>query len=232
MILGIVTALVFVLTAAVFVTNRLPASSRLRRAAHAAHRPLGYALVALCAVHLVLALKLFYQRPLALFLLGFAMTACAVFACCWKALFPNNPKRGLLLHKISGLVMATLLIAHVLVCVNSFVVFQQEMAAVTLAGVSAKDVPDGVYEGSCDVGYIQARVQVTVSDGEMTSIDLLEHRNERGTPGEGVVDRMLAAQTTDVDSVSGATNSSRVIRQAVENALNGAKSAQIVPSGS
>ena len=232
MILGIVTALVFVLTAAVFVTNRLPASSRLRRAAHAAHRPLGYALVALCVVHLVLALKLFYQRPLALFLLGFAMTACAVFACCWKALFPKNPKRGLLLHKISGLVMAALLIAHVLVCVNSFVVYQQEMAAVTLAGVSAKDVPDGVYEGSCDVGYIQARVQVTVSDGEMTSIDLLEHRNERGTPGEGVVDRMLAAQTTDVDSVSGATNSSRVIRRAVENALNGAKSAQIIPSGS
>ena len=70
------------------------------RAAHAAHRPLGYALVALCVVHLILALKLFYQRPLALFLLGFAMTVCAVFACCWKALFPKNPKRGLLLHKI------------------------------------------------------------------------------------------------------------------------------------
>jgi uncharacterized protein with FMN-binding domain len=232
MILGIATALVFVLTASVFFTSRLPASSRLRRAAHAAHKPLGYALVALSAVHLFLALKLFYQRPLALFLLGFAMTACAMFACLWKFLFKKNPKRGLLAHKISGLVMAALLVAHILVCVNSLAVYQQEMAAVTLSGVSAKHVPDGVYEGSCDVGYIQARVQVTVADGEMTTIDLLEHRNERGAAGEGVLDRMLAAQTTDVDSVSGATNSSRVIRRAVENALKAGESGQNLPSGS
>ena len=232
MILGILTALVFVLTAAVFFTNRLPASSRLRHAAHAAHRPLGYALVALSAVHLILALKLFYQRPLALFLLGFAMTACAVFACCWKLLFKKNPKRGLLAHQISGLVMAALLVAHVLVCVNSLAVYQREMAAVTLSGISAKNVPDGVYEGSCDVGYIEARVRVSVANGEMTSIDLLEHRNERGAAGEGVVERMLAAQTTDVDSVSGATNSSRVIRRAVENALKAGESGQNALSGS
>ena len=232
MILGIITALVFVLTAAVFFTNRLPASSRLRRVAHAAHQPLGYALAALSIVHLVLAIKLFYQRPLALFLLGFAMVACTLIACFWQKLFSRNKKRGLLLHKISGLVMALLLISHVLVCVNSLAVYQQEMAAVTLTGVSAKNVPDGVYEGSCDVGYIQARVRVTVLDGTMTSIDLLEHRNERGAAGEGVVERMLNAQTTDVDSVSGATNSSRVIRRAVENALKSGDSGQIVPSGS
>jgi len=232
MILGILTALVFALTAAVFLTNRLPASSRLRRVAHAAHRPLGYALVALSVAHLVLAIKLFQQRPLALFLLGFAMTACALLACFWQKLFSRNKKRGLLLHKISGLVMALLLIAHVLVCVNSLAAYQREMSAITLSGVSAKKVPDGVYEGSCDVGYIQARVQVTVQDGTMTSIDLLEHRNERGAAGEGVVERMLTAQTTDVDSVSGATNSSRVIRRAVENALNGANPSQNLPSGS
>ncbi len=232
MILGIVTSLVFVLTASVFFTNRLPAASRLRRAAHAAHKPLGCILAALSILHLVLAIKLFHQRPLALFLLGFAMTACAVFACYWNVLFQKNPKRGLLLHKISGLVMALLLAAHVLVCVNSLAAYQQEMAAVTLSGISVKGVPDGVYEGSCDVGYIEARVRVTVADGTMTSIDLLEHRNELGAAGEGVVNRMLDAQTTDVDSISGATNSSRVIRRAVENALIGRHSGQAAPSGS
>ena len=232
MILGIVTALVFVLTASVVFTNRLPAASRLRRAAHAAHQPLGCVFAALTMLHLALAIKLFYQRPLALFLLGFAMTACAVLACCWNVLFQKNLKRGLLLHKIGGLAMALLLAAHVLVCVYSLAAYQQEMAAVTLSGISAKGVPDGVYEGSCDVGYIEARVRVTVADGTMTSIDLLEHRNERGAAGEGVVNRMLDAQTTDVDSVSGATNSSRVIRRAVENAINGAKVGQNPLSGS
>ena len=42
---------------------------------------------------------------------------------------------------------------------------------------------------------------------------------DRGAPGEGVIPRMLEAQTTDVDAVSGATNSSRVIQKAVETAL-------------
>jgi len=55
----------------------------------------------------------------------------------------------------------------------------------------------------------------------MTKIDLLEHRNERGAAGEGVLERMLDAETTAVDAVSGATNSSRVIQRAVEDALNG-----------
>lgn len=221
MILGILTAIVFSLTASAVLTKRLPAQSRARRVMRAIHQPLGYALLALSAAHLLLSLKLFYQRPPALYLLGGAMVVFAAFACLTRVLFRGNAKRGRLIHQLSGLVMAALLAAHILVGIGSFSEYRREMAAISIAGVSAKDLPDGAYEGSCDVGYIKARVNVLVQDGEMTKIELLEHRNERGAAGEGVLERMLGAQTTAVDAVSGATNSSRVIQRAVENALSG-----------
>ena len=82
-------------------------------------------------------------------------------------------------------------------------------------------MPDGDYSGECDVGYIYAKVDVSVSDGIIENIELIEHRNERGAAGEGVIDEILAKQSVEVDAISGATNSSRVIMKAVENAFSG-----------
>ena len=220
MILGIVTAVVLALVAAAAFAKYLPQGSELRRLLRAAHRPLGYLLLALSAAHLILTLKLIHQRPLVMLIAGFAMFGCALFSCFSCALFAKNARRGLRLHRLSGLIMALLLVVHISFGVGSLIRYQQEMAAVSIANISAKGLPDGDYEGVCDVGYIKARVCVTIEEGQITNIDLLEHRNERGAAGEGVVARMLAAQSTDVDTVSGATNSSRVIQKAVENALN------------
>ena len=67
--------------------------------------------------------------------------------------------------------------------------------------------------------FVYAKVEVTVQNGVITNIDILEHKNERGKAAEIVTDRIIAEQKTDVDAVSGATNSSTVIKKAVENAL-------------
>jgi uncharacterized protein with FMN-binding domain len=61
-------------------------------------------------------------------------------------------------------------------------------------------------------------VEVTVQDGVITNIDILEHKNGRGKSAEVVADRIMEEQKIDVDAVSGATNSSVVIKKAVENA--------------
>ena len=81
------------------------------------------------------------------------------------------------------------------------------------------DIPDGVYIGEYDVNVIYAKVEVTVENGEITNIIILEHRNERGKPAEAVINKIVEDQKIDVDAVSGATNSSTVIKKAVENAL-------------
>ena len=97
--------------------------------------------------------------------------------------------------------------------------YKAKVAALTFDEIDLTKVDDGVYEGQCDTGVVQARVQVTVRDHRMESIELLEHENGRGTPAEAILDQMLQNQTTAVDAVSGATCSSKDIRKAVENAL-------------
>lgn len=87
--------------------------------------------------------------------------------------------------------------------------------------IHLSDIPNGVYIGECDVNFIYAKVEVTVDSGEITNIRILEHKNERGQAAEAVVDRIVSEQRIDVDAVSGATNSSTVLKKAVENALNG-----------
>lgn len=219
MILGILSAVLFALVSAVFVTRRLPAGSPVRRAAHVIHKPLGYALAALIVLHLALTLKLFRQRPLAVYLLGFGMLVCVIVCCLSSTLF-KKARRGLFIHRIAALCMALMLMAHVTFCITSFGEYKRAVADISIAQTDVSTLADGTYEGDCDVGYIYAKVRVVVADGKIASVDLLEHRNERGAAGEGVLERIVAEQRVGVDAVSSATNSSRVIEKAVENALN------------
>lgn len=97
--------------------------------------------------------------------------------------------------------------------------YKKAVKETVIGDVDLSAIPDGVYVGEYDVDFIYAKVEVTVRNGEMTDIAILEHRQERGKAAEAVISDMLAGQKIDVDAVSGATNSSTVIKKAVENAL-------------
>lgn len=218
MILGIGTAVVYVLCAGVFFTARIRKNSRAKRFFYAAHKPLGNMLLLLALVHLAFAVRLFRQRPVWIFITGIGMLLCAAAAKATGAA-KKNRKAAVLLHRLSACIMAALLTAHIAFCVTGLQEYKSEIAAVSVGTVALSEVADGTYEGDCDVGYIYAKVRVRVAGGRIETIDLLEHRNERGAAGEGVIGRILEEQRADVDAVSGATNSSRAIEKAVENAL-------------
>lgn len=99
--------------------------------------------------------------------------------------------------------------------------YKRSVSEISIEEIHLPDIPNGVYIGECDVNFIYAKVKVTVDSGEITNIRILEHKNERGQVAEEVVDRIVLEQRIDVDAVSGATNSSTVLKKAVENALNG-----------
>ena len=100
-------------------------------------------------------------------------------------------------------------------------VFDYKMAVkkTTFSNIEISDIPDGVYVGEYDVNFIYVKVEVMVQNGVINSIDILNHKNERGKSAEIIADRIIEEQKIDVDTVSGATNSSTVIKKAVENAL-------------
>lgn len=97
--------------------------------------------------------------------------------------------------------------------------YKKAVKETTFRNLDISNVPDGVYVGEYDVDFVYAKVEVTVRNGAITNIDILEHKNGRGSSAEVVANRIVEEQKIDVDAVSGATNSSTVIKKAVENAV-------------
>jgi len=87
--------------------------------------------------------------------------------------------------------------------------------------VNISRIPDGVYAGSAGSWPNKAEVRVTVREGRMTSIELVRHwASWIGRKADPVIpERIVEKQRADVDAVTGATNSSRVIMHAVYDAL-------------
>lgn len=99
--------------------------------------------------------------------------------------------------------------------------YKRAVRETTFSEIDITNISDGIYIGEYDVNFIYAKVEVTVEDGEIVNINLLEHRHERGKAAETVIEKIIEEQKIDVDAVSGATNSSTVIKKAIENALKG-----------
>lgn len=97
--------------------------------------------------------------------------------------------------------------------------YQRAVRETVIEEIDLTRVADGTYTGEYDVGFVSARVEVAVESGEIMGIRILEHKNGRGAPGEAVAGAMIDQQRIGVDAVTGATNSSTVIKKAVENAL-------------
>ena len=82
---------------------------------------------------------------------------------------------------------------------------------------------DGTYQGSGTGFGGTITVQVTVSGGKITAVDILSASGETGSyfaSAQGVVSKVLSSHSPNVDAVSGATYSSNGIIQAVQNALS------------
>ena len=87
------------------------------------------------------------------------------------------------------------------------------------------DLEDGVYKGT-GTGYAgDITVAVQIKDKQIVSIDILSSSDDAAffTRAKAVIDKIIEGQTLDVDTVSGATFSSRGIISAVKNALTGEK---------
>lgn len=97
--------------------------------------------------------------------------------------------------------------------------YKKKMNNVELQEINLATIKDGKYEGDYDASIVSAKVKVTVKDHQITAIDLVEHRNERGEKAEVIIDDVIKKQSIKIDTVSGATNSSNTILKAVEDAL-------------
>ena len=80
-------------------------------------------------------------------------------------------------------------------------------------------VNDGVWKGEWNTALVSAETAVTVTGHRIVSVEILRHDCGLGRPAEAITGSVVKAQSLDVDMVSGATGSSRVILKSVEQAL-------------
>lgn len=92
---------------------------------------------------------------------------------------------------------------------------------VSMPGLS--DIQDGDYIGEYSITPVHVKVEVSVSDHQITNIAILQHDNGLGSKAESIVNDVVKEQSLDVDAVSGATVSSKCILKAVENAIENKK---------
>jgi uncharacterized protein with FMN-binding domain len=100
----------------------------------------------------------------------------------------------------------------------------REAKSLPLDAVDFGKLNDGTYQGAYEGGMYGWRAnecQVTVSSGRVTGIQLIGSQDPGGknTQHEALYDRVVEAQSLQVDTISGATLTSKAYLQAVENAL-------------
>ncbi|WP_322155412.1 FMN-binding protein [Paratractidigestivibacter sp.] len=95
------------------------------------------------------------------------------------------------------------------------------LATETDFGIDLSNVKDGTYTGSGTGFSGTITVQVTIQGGKITAIEILSSGDDESYFGQvrGLVDTVIAQQSLDVDTVSGATYSSRGLLAAIKNAL-------------
>ena len=95
----------------------------------------------------------------------------------------------------------------------------EKLSALTIENVDLTMIPNGEYLGDYEVFPISVEVKVTVTNHQMSDISILKHVNGQGGPAEGIIDTVLEKQSLEVDAVTGATYSSKVILKSIEDAL-------------
>ena len=93
------------------------------------------------------------------------------------------------------------------------------LSDIGIARIDLSSIEDGVYTGSYSAFPVSAEVSVTVKNHVIAAIELIEHDNGRGASAEVISGKVIESQSLQVDSVSGATYSSKVILKAIESAL-------------
>lgn len=126
-----------------------------------------------------------------------------------------------------GLGILVILIVGGIICWIIFSGERREGRNLPIGVVDFKKLNDGTYVGKYEGGRFKMRankVEVTVSSDKVTDIKLLE--NTEGRPSKftnELYDRVIKAQSLQVDTISGATITSKAYLKAVENALDKAQ---------
>ena len=95
----------------------------------------------------------------------------------------------------------------------------KQLALSEISDVDLAAAEDGIYIGSYSAFPVSAEVRVTIKNHIIIDIELLKPDTAQGQGAEIIPEKVIEAQSLKVDSVSGATYSSKVILKAIQDAI-------------
>lgn len=183
------------------------------------HKYIAFAFLVLSVVHFFLVLDVFQGRSIVIYITGSVVFVAGILLTV-VCHFVKDRNKEIKYHHGFSIIMGVFLIIHVVYNVIGLSNYNKAINQIELQEVDLNKVEDGSYEGEYDAGYVYAKVKVTVAEHRLVKVEILKHITERGKPAETIIDNMVKEQKLEVDAVTNATNSSKVIIKACENALS------------
>lgn len=91
---------------------------------------------------------------------------------------------------------------------------------VSISNLDLSNIDDGTYEGEYNITPVKVIVEVVIRKHVIYEIIILEHKNGFGEKAETIIEDVIDKQDLNVDFISRATVSSKVILKAIDIALN------------
>lgn len=217
MIIGYISLLCLFLLVSKFIARKVKAK-RIDLFLGKIHKPVSCIFLLSFFAHILSVIPVLKSRGLLVAVTGIiaVLTAMLLILLCHTI---KSKSKKMLLHRIFSVLLLLAVFFHITAYYADFIAYQDKIKQTEISEVDISNISDGVYIGEYDAGYIYAKVQVSVYSGEIRAIDIIEHRNERGQKAEEIIYGIVEQQRIDVDAITSATNSSIVIKKAVENAL-------------
>jgi uncharacterized protein with FMN-binding domain len=139
----------------------------------------------------------------------------------------NNKKK----RKGKVLMIILIIIVIIIAILGGALLFtsgeRKEGKNLPIANIDFKNLKDGTYVGEYEGGRYKLRsnrVQVTVSQGKVTDIKILEDKQKQTSEFTGTLyGKVIEEQSLQVDAISGATITSKAYLKSVEKALSKAE---------
>lgn len=218
MILGIITAAICVLLLLKIISRKM-GLKKLDDLLKKLHVPMGITAILVSIIHVFITFDVWNGREAIVYISGILATLMIFVMAAGYFFRKKIGSIWIKTHRAGAVITLILILSHIGSYYADFFAYKADISGIELQGVNISNYKNGTYQGEFDAGYIYAKVQVNVDNGKIADIRIVEHRNERGAGAERIADDIVKNQKTNVDAVSGATNSSRVIEKAVENAF-------------
>ncbi|PKL00277.1 MAG: hypothetical protein CVV56_06780 [Tenericutes bacterium HGW-Tenericutes-1] len=95
----------------------------------------------------------------------------------------------------------------------------EELIELEIDDIDLSMVEDGEYNGTYQQLPVSVEVIVTVSNHDITDIEITKHFNGQGNDAETIIETVILEDSITIDSVAGATVSSKCILLAIKDAL-------------